>query len=110
MDYSTYLSITLTALSVILTAMTIGIALVAWFTISSIRKKAKKIATETVEAKLKELENNKILPFIKETVLIKVNEQVEIMTKNGELREYAFQNERSVLNPDAEKELEEKEE
>ncbi|MDI2113079.1 hypothetical protein [Commensalibacter nepenthis] len=110
MDYSTYLSITLTALSVILTAMTIGIGIVAWVTIGSIQKKAKKIAIITVEAKLKELEDERILPFIKETILTKTNEQIEIMIKNGELREYTFQNERSVLNPETEKELEEKEE
>ncbi|MDI2091638.1 hypothetical protein [Commensalibacter oyaizuii] len=110
MDYSTYLSITLTALSVVLTAMTIGIGIVAWLTIGSIQKKAKKTATCAVEAKLKELEEEKILPFIKDTIMTKTNEQIEIMIKNGELREYAFQKGSSVLNPDTEKELIEKEE
>lgn len=113
-DYSTFISIILTCLSVLLTALTVVIGVVAWYTISSIKKSAKRIAkevaSEAVVAELKKLEKKIIIPFIEVTVVAKVDEQIEIMIKNGELKEYARNSGEYFTNFDAEKELKEKEE
>lgn len=110
MNYSEWVSILLTSLTILLGVLTIIISLVAWITLRQIKKNAKTMAQQAVKQKLEKLEKDQILPLIQEKISAKVNEQIEIMINNGELKDYIIRsNTDSVIDPESERELQENE-